>query len=117
MELLTGVAEVLAAAHEAHILHRDIKPGNILVSHERVRKACRLWSCQARKAMQRHTDETCTQSGAQICGNSGLHVPGAGHGARPCDARSDIFSLGIVLYESVRARPPKGPPTWKCCWR
>ena len=102
VELLTGVAEGLAAAHEAHILHRDIKPGNILVSRNGYAKLADFGL--ARLEGNAATDETRTQSGA-IVGTVAYMSPEQAMG-RVCDARSDIFSLGVVLFEMLSGRRP-----------
>ena len=101
IELLTGVADGIATAHAAGILHRDIKPANILITKGGYAKLADFGI--ARSAPER-TNETVTVTGL-VMGTVPYMSPEQASG-RPADARSDIFSFGVVLYEVLAGRRP-----------
>jgi serine/threonine protein kinase len=95
----TQVGDALGYAHARGIIHRDIKPSNVLIDE---RGNCLLTDFGL--ARMAEAGEQLTTSGA-IMGTPAYMSPEQGMGAT-IDARSDIYSLGIVLYEMVTGRVP-----------
>ncbi len=96
---LTGALET---AHRAGVLHRDIKPGNILLSRLGSAKLCDFGIARLQGAFETRSS-TVTASLAHA-------PPEVVDGHRP-DARSDVYSLASTLYELVTGRPPFVQPT------
>ena len=113
LELLLGIADGLAAAHDAGILHRDIKPYNILVMQSGYAKLAdfglaRLTADADASGESVTTTYLRTEPGL-VVGTIGYMSPEQVSG-KQLDARSDIFSFGIVLYELLTGRRPfQGP--------
>jgi Tol biopolymer transport system component len=111
VELLTGVADGLAAAHAAGILHRDIKPDNILIATSGYAKLADFGLAKLAEAdtdVTRARTEGHTTPGT-IIGTIPYMSPEQASGNQ-LDARSDIFSFGAVLYEMLAGgRPFEGP--------
>jgi serine/threonine protein kinase/Tol biopolymer transport system component len=110
VELLAGVADGLAAAHEANILHRDIKPANILVTNSGYAKLADFGLAKlAERTPSAQGDDsptaTETTRPGMIVGTVAYMSPEQASG-RSVDARSDIFSFGVVLYELLAGRRP-----------
>src|SRR5579863_633141 len=108
VELLTGVADGLAAAHAAGILHRDIKPENILISQSGYAKLADFGLAKLAEGadtdLTRSLTERRTRPGV-IIGTIPYMSPEQAAG-KPVDARSDIFSFGVLLYEMLGGRRP-----------
>jgi serine/threonine protein kinase/Tol biopolymer transport system component len=111
VELLTGVADGLAAAHNAGILHRDIKPANILVAKNGYAKLAdfglaKLWENAPGPANEETLTltEGRTRPGA-VVGTVAYMSPEQALG-NALDSRSDIFSFGVVLYELLSGTRP-----------
>jgi WD40 repeat protein/serine/threonine protein kinase len=97
------VAEGLAEAHKAGLIHRDIKPGNIWQeSLPNGRSRCRILDFGLARIT--NDDTHLTQSGA-IMGTPAYMAPEQAR-ARPVDHRADLFSLGVMLYEMTTGRRP-----------
>ena len=101
MELFIQVCEGVQHAHQKAIIHRDLKPSNILVTEVDGRPAPRIIDFGIAKATSQPVDAATmfTQLGAAI-GTLGYMSPEqAGSGGEDIDTRSDVYSLGVVLYE------------------
>src|SRR6266567_6229021 len=96
--IMQPVLEALAYAHGNGVIHRDVKPGNILVSVDRVKVA----DFGIAKAAETGADLTTT---GKVLGTVHYLAPEQVQGS-PLDARSDVYSAGAVLYEMVTGRPP-----------
>ena len=94
------IAEGLAAAHAARIVHRDLKPENIVITRDGRPKI--LDFGLAKRTGPRDADATQTEPGT-VMGTAGYMSPEQVRG-HELDWRSDIFSLGLVLYEMLTGR-------------
>jgi serine/threonine-protein kinase len=100
-EIASEVAAALGFAHDNHVAHRDIKPANILIGSSGQVKVADFGIARALNAP---TESNLTQVGS-VMGTATYFSPEQAQGAQP-DPRSDLYSLGIVMYEMVAGRPP-----------
>jgi hypothetical protein len=97
IELVAGAAEALAYAHAAGIVHRDIKPANLMRTAETTAKVMDF-------GLARGAEANLTQDGA-LLGTPAYMAPEQIRGQK-IDGRSDLFSLGVVLYELLTGHKP-----------
>ena len=100
-EIASEVAAALGFAHAAGLVHRDIKPANILIG---TNGSVKVADFGIARAMNAPTEANLTQAGA-VMGTATYFSPEQAQGAQP-DPRSDLYSLGIVMYEMIAGRPP-----------
>jgi beta-lactam-binding protein with PASTA domain len=100
-DISSEVAAALGFAHRNGVVHRDVKPGNILVTDTGEVKVADFGIARVANA---GTDSGLTQAGS-VMGTAAYFSPEQAQGTTP-DPRSDLYSLGIVMYEMVGGRPP-----------
>jgi beta-lactam-binding protein with PASTA domain/tRNA A-37 threonylcarbamoyl transferase component Bud32 len=98
VEIGSAVARALAAAHEAGLVHRDVKPGNIMLTPEGEVKVMDFGIART------SAGDTLTQTAA-VLGTASYLSPEQAQ-SQPVDPRSDIYSLGCVVYEMLTGQPP-----------
>lgn len=100
-EIASEVAGALGFAHEAGLAHRDIKPANILIGSNGTVKVADFGIA---RAMNAPVEQNLTQTGS-VMGTASYFSPEQAQGGQP-DPRSDLYSLGIVIYEMLAGRTP-----------
>lgn len=101
IRLIRQVAEALDVAHSAGILHRDIKPGNIMITRSGQAKLCDLGLARIH-----NVDESELYEPGTTLGSRRYMSPEQARGLDNIDARSDIYSLGLTLFLMLTGTPP-----------
>lgn len=104
--IVADVAAGLGYAHNKGVVHRDVKPGNILIARTGEVKVADFGIAWA---MSSTGEENLTQAGS-VMGTATYFSPEQAQGHQ-VDPRSDLYSLGVVLYEMVSGTPPYGGDT------
>jgi serine/threonine protein kinase len=104
LQLGLDIARALDVAHGGEVLHRDVKPANILLTR---RNDGTMRAVLLDFGIARSLDPAATITGTGfIVGTAGYIAPEVGIGGRAADVRSDLYSLGVVLYEALVGAPP-----------
>jgi serine/threonine protein kinase len=103
-EWFIPITDALAHAHEKGIIHRDIKPGNVMVTTGRVPKVLDFGLAQAETITAPVAQPSITRPD-QIIGTPSYMSPEQAKG-KEVDHRSDIFSLGVLMYEALTGQRP-----------
>ncbi len=96
--IASRIAAALAAAHAAGIVHRDVKPGNVMLARDGAVKVLDF-------GIARSLNGSSTTQGVAVLGTAGYMAPEQALGDH-ADERSDIYSLGCLLYALLTGRPP-----------
>jgi serine/threonine-protein kinase len=97
-DIAVGICRALASAHEKGMVHRDVKPGNVLLTPEGGVKVADFGIARVASV------DTLTATGS-VMGTASYLSPEQARGGS-IDPRSDIYSLGCVLYEMLTGKPP-----------
>ena len=106
LQIAREVADALAYAHKQGVIHRDIKPENILLSGGHALVA----DFGIARALGQAGAERLTETGMAV-GTVAYMSPEQASGERQIDGRTDVYSLGCVLYEMLAGEPPYTGPT------
>ena len=104
------VAEALAAAHAAGIVHRDVKPSNIILAGSGRERNGPFQVKLVDFGVAAAEDAKLTRTGA-IVGTPASMAPEQARGATDIDGRADLYGLGATLFEMITGRPPHVGPT------
>jgi serine/threonine protein kinase len=100
VELVEPISRAVQAAHDAGVIHRDLKPGNILFDGDNIAKVTDFGL--ARKS---DTSSGLTQTGA-ILGTPSYMAPEQAQGQKDVGPTADVYAVGAILYECLTGRPP-----------
>ncbi|MHC4253120.1 MAG: serine/threonine-protein kinase [Planctomycetota bacterium] len=104
IEIMTSVARALAYAHSEGLIHRDVKPDNILIRSDGVVKLCDLGLAREQ------ADTGFTMIGAKL-GTPKYMSPEQVEGVKTIDGRADVYSLGATAYHLLTGEVPHSAPT------
>lgn len=104
IELFLQLCDALAAAEAIRIIHRDLKPENILLKSVSEGVHCKIMDFGLAKSVDMETTSEGLTATGEIVGSPAYMSPERWKGQ--CDHRSDIYSLGCIMYEVLTGKPP-----------
>jgi serine/threonine-protein kinase len=104
VRIARGVGEALAAAHRAGLLHRDVKPSNVMLARSAAGERTVLVDLGLAKRVDAGARSRLTSTGAVI--GTPLYLSPEQARGEPLDERSDLYALAVVTYEMIAGVPP-----------
>ncbi|QOV91881.1 serine/threonine protein kinase [Humisphaera borealis] len=110
LELFLGVCRGVGHAHQKGVIHRDIKPANVLVAEIDTRPVAKVIDFGIAKALHENLiDYTATADPLRGIGTPQYMSPEQAGGPGTIDVRTDVYALGVMLYELLTGLPPVDP--------
>ena len=113
-EIARDMARAMAYAHEREVLHRDLKPGNVLL--DPMGRARLVDFGLARRLSPEQESQVLTQTGVAM-GTPATMAPEQARAERELDGRTDVYGIGATLFWALTGRPPFQGKTWITCMR
>ncbi|AUX47049.1 uncharacterized protein SOCE26_085610 [Sorangium cellulosum] len=112
VEIFTGLARALDMAHQQGIIHRDLKPANLYIHRNHQGELIgKILDFGISKVMEKEHNFALTRTGC-VVGSPAYMSPEQAAGREDIDARADIWSLGVVMYEALTGTLPHQAPNY-----